>query len=177
MLLHHMALQMLVTYPGNTAVSSGLSTAGIGSGKSPPFGMLTGTKADTGCADTTDAIDITDTTKRNRPLYHAEPEMRFVPLLSPLVISQCQTADCFARYRLQRQGVVEALSVRDESSHSHLSEASCQSSELQQAKEKRVSPDDLSPQNPCLASFEWREAQILYVNTLSNAKGLHSFHA
>ena len=173
MLLHHMALQVLVTYPGNTAVSSGLSTAGIGSGKSPPFGMLTGTKVDTGCADTTDAIDTTDTTKRYRPLYHAEPKMRFVPLLSPLVISQCQTADCLARYLLQRQGVVEALSVHGKSSHSQLSEASCQSSELQQAKEERVSPDDLSPQNPHLASFEWREAQILYANTFSTAEHLH----
>ena len=165
MLSHHMALKMLVTYPGNTAVSSGLSTAGIGSGKSPPFGRLAGTKAETGCADTTDAIDTTDTTKRYRPLYHAEPKMRFVPLLSPLVISHCQTADCLARYLLQRQGIVKGLSLRCKSSLSQLSEASCQSSELQQAKEERVSPDDLSPQNPCLAFFEWREAQILYGNT------------
>ena len=96
-LLHHMALRMVVTYPENTAVSSGLSTADIGSGKSPPFGKLTGTKADTGCADTIDAMDTTDTTKRYRLLYHAEPKMRFVPLLSPLVISHCQTADSLAR--------------------------------------------------------------------------------
>ena len=59
---------MLVTYPGNNAVSSGLSIAGIGFGKSPPFGRLTGTKADIGCADTTDAISTTDTTKRYSPL-------------------------------------------------------------------------------------------------------------
>ena len=96
-LLHHIALKMLVTYPGNTAVSSGLSAAGIGSGKSPPFGILTGTRADTGCADTTDAMDATNPTKLYRPLYHAEPKMRFVPLLGPLVLSHCQTADCLAR--------------------------------------------------------------------------------